>query len=286
MFESLSNANANDALAGVHFALRRITHRQLLEARSGSSQEALSLDQSSIDTELGLKLIREIERAEQRPLSSLSPEKAHYYKEKLAALAQNITRQTVNYDKKVGLDLLKEWRKEPLTNVSTISLPTPLPLAKVRVLGIYFILLSIGLAYFIYGLWPGVGWDSEISLFLGSVRSVIPPETRLLLLVILIGAFGSCIHAIRSFTWYVGNRQLSDNWFWWFLLQPFMGMALALVFYFVIRSGFLSASANVQDINLFGIAAMSGLTGMFSQQAVQKLDEVFQTLFKREIDRE
>ena len=287
MFEFLSNANANDALAGLHFALRRITHRQLSAAPSVSSQNALTLDHLSVDTELGLKLIREIERAEQRPLTSLSPDKAHYYKEELVTLAQNITKQTFKYDKKVGLSLLKEWREEPLTNVSTMFLPTPLPpvpLTEVWGLGVYLIFLVIGLTYFIYALWPGAAWDSEISLFLGSVRKAIPPETRLLLLAMLIGALGSCIQVIRSFTWYIGNRKLSGNSFWSFLLQPFMGMALSLVFYFVIRGGFLSATARVQDMNIFGIAALSGLTGMFSQQAAEKLAEVFRIVFARETD--
>lgn len=57
-------------------------------------------------------------------------------------------------------------------------------------------------------------------------------------------------------------------------------MSLALVFYFVIRGGFLSTTGGAQDINPYGIAALAGLVGMFSKQATDKLSEVFGTLFR------
>lgn len=57
-------------------------------------------------------------------------------------------------------------------------------------------------------------------------------------------------------------------------------MALALVFYFVIRGGFLTTSGGAKDINPYGIAALAGLVGMFSKQATDKLGEVFGTLFR------
>ena len=57
-------------------------------------------------------------------------------------------------------------------------------------------------------------------------------------------------------------------------------MALALVFYFVIRGGFLTTSGGAKDINPYGIAALAGLVGMFSKQATDKLSEVFGTLFR------
>lgn len=57
-------------------------------------------------------------------------------------------------------------------------------------------------------------------------------------------------------------------------------MSLALVFYFVIRGGFLTTSGGAKDINPYGIAALAGLVGMFSKQATDKLSEVFGTLFR------
>lgn len=112
------------------------------------------------------------------------------------------------------------------------------------------------------------------------------PEVRLLLIVMLAGALGSFIHAATSFTSYVGNRKLAASWTWWYLLRPFIGMSLALVFYFVVRGGFISPQAGGEDLNPFGIAALAGLVGMFSKQAIDKLNEVFTTMFGSKGDEE
>jgi hypothetical protein len=56
-------------------------------------------------------------------------------------------------------------------------------------------------------------------------------------------------------------------------------MALALIFYFAIRGGFIAPSAGASDMNPYGIAAMAALVGMFSKQATDKLNEVFTSLF-------
>ena len=118
-----------------------------------------------------------------------------------------------------------------------------------------------------------------VTLFRGWLVLNHSVEVRLLLIALLAGALGSYIHAATSFADYVGNRKLSGNWVWWYLLRPFIGMTLALIFYFVVRGGFISPSAGGADMNPFGIAAMAGLVGMFSKQAIDKLDEVFTSLF-------
>ena len=70
------------------------------------------------------------------------------------------------------------------------------------------------------------------------------------------------------------------------MLRPFIGMMLALLFYFVFRGGFVTAGVNqggdaaASFINPFGVAALAGLVGMFSKVAADKLNEVFTTLFK------
>lgn len=111
-------------------------------------------------------------------------------------------------------------------------------------------------------------------------------EVRLILMVLLAGAIGSYIHASSSFVDYLGNRTLISSWVWWYLLRPFIGMMLALLFYFVFRGGFITAGATsdagaaANFINPFGVAALAGLVGMFSKVATDKLNEVFTTLFR------
>jgi hypothetical protein len=59
-------------------------------------------------------------------------------------------------------------------------------------------------------------------------------------------------------------------------------MALALIFYFVVRGGLLSTGAAASDMSAFGVAAVAGLAGMFSKQATDKLRELFDNLFRTE----
>jgi len=106
-------------------------------------------------------------------------------------------------------------------------------------------------------------------------------EVQLLILVLVAGALGSYVHAIQSFVDFSGNGTLRASWFWWYLSRPFLGGALALVFYAALRGGFLaSASADARSVNAFGVVAMAALVGMFSDKATLKLSEVFDTLFK------
>jgi hypothetical protein len=111
-------------------------------------------------------------------------------------------------------------------------------------------------------------------------------EVRLILLVLLVGAIGSYVHSASSIVDYLGNRTFISSWVWWYLLRPFIGMMLALIFYFVFRGGFITGGVNpsgedaAKFINPFGIAALAGLVGMFSKVASDKLNEVFSTLFR------
>jgi CBS domain-containing protein len=107
-------------------------------------------------------------------------------------------------------------------------------------------------------------------------------EIRLFLLVILAAGVGSYIHAATSFATYVGNKSFVASWTWWYLLRPFIGVALALVFYFVIRGGLLSVQSDPADFSPYGIAAVAGMVGIFSKQATDKLEEVFTNLFRTE----
>lgn len=105
-------------------------------------------------------------------------------------------------------------------------------------------------------------------------------DQRLILLVMVAGALGSFVHIATSFADFVGNEKFIRSWAWWYLLKPFTSMALATVFYLVIRGGLLAPAADGGTINLYGIVSMAAMVGMFSKQATTKLSEVFDTLFK------
>ena len=160
-------------------------------------------------------------------------------------------------------------------------------------LGVALIALALLLAYLFLELWPAgladnaKGGDlSTVSLFGNLIVFPIALDVKLILIVMVAGGLGGLIHTATSFSDYVGNEALNSSWMWWYILRPFIAMILALIFYVVIRAGFLSLSAgtNSANVNPYAITALAGLVGMFSKQATDKLNEIFNTLFKLEPD--
>ena len=146
--------------------------------------------------------------------------------------------------------------------------------------GAYFAILSILILHVLIVVWPGAdGADSRRVLF-GFIKLAGGGEVGLILIAALCGALGSLVHAMTSFTSYVGNRRFVSTWVLWFILRPFIGMPLALIFYFVVRGGFFTLAADTNAVSPFGIAGVAGLVGMFSKQAIDKLRELFEQLFK------
>jgi hypothetical protein len=111
-------------------------------------------------------------------------------------------------------------------------------------------------------------------------RVWMPRELSYLVLAMLLGGLGSFLQAARSFADFAGNRTLVASWAWWYTVQPFVGATLALFFYLVIRGGLLSGAASAADLSPHAVAAVSGLVGMFSKQASDKLNEIFSLLLK------
>ena len=157
--------------------------------------------------------------------------------------------------------------------------------------GLFLLIVGGLLVYLLVALWPAVhaattdavptasskAEATTISVFGGSYSP--EPEVTLILLVAVLSALGSYIHAAQSFVDYAGNRRLVVSWIWWYIFRIFIGIALAEIFYFAIRAGFFGTDTPTADINAYGIAAISGLVGLFSKQATDKLKEVFETLF-------
>jgi hypothetical protein len=108
-------------------------------------------------------------------------------------------------------------------------------------------------------------------------------DVILLLLVVGAGLLGSFVQSATSLVSYVGNRTFRSRWTMWYLLRAPIGVALALIIYLVLRGGLLQANIAVAGVvNPYGVAAFAGLAAMFSKQAIDKLGEVFTTMFRTE----
>lgn len=166
----------------------------------------------------------------------------------------------------------------------------------------YLSVLFFLLAHFLYVLWPPVSTadtqvpaasietgvpatdqadpeeaDEEASFeFLwGSIDFKASAEEQFLLLVMVVAAIGSYVPTAMSLAGFWGNRSFRQRWVPWYLLRAPIGVALGLVFYFVIRGGLLTGESSITDANPFGILAIAAMAGMFSHEAAEKLKQVF-----------
>ncbi len=157
--------------------------------------------------------------------------------------------------------------------------PTSLPMStQVRLLlGFYLLGLLIVLLYLLITTWPEMGEATSLSIF--GLR--LGREGRILFLVSFAGGLGACIHGATSFIYFCGKGQLFRSWGWWYIFRPFIGAGLAAIVYAALRGSLLTARMNPEDMNIFGVVAIAGLSGMFSKQAVEKLRQIFDVLLAK-----
>ncbi len=171
----------------------------------------------------------------------------------------------------------------------------------INLMGICYLLVALFLFYLLITAWPVqefvAGKPTTFKVFnIFGIWCHWAPDRHMLFLVMVAGALGSLTHTWTSFGDYVGNRELSTNWIWFLVLRIPIGMALAVLFYFIIRGGLLiptaqaPSNANAPDataaLNPYSIAAFSALAGMFSKQATDKLAAVFDVVFTKNSERE
>jgi hypothetical protein len=105
------------------------------------------------------------------------------------------------------------------------------------------------------------------------------PTRLLMAFVMIMGALGSYVHAASSFVSFTGNEQFKSSWKWWYFMRPLIGAALAVIGYFLLGGGYISAIAT-DTSNLLKIGVMAGLIGLYEEQACVKIGEIFDALFK------
>jgi len=176
-------------------------------------------------------------------------------------------------------------------------------------MGVWYLVFTVIFFYLLVAAWPVL---TETKSGQEVIRHFKPfnilgwwcfwaPDRQMLFTVMMAGALGSLAHSLTSFGDYVGNRELSSNWIWFFVLRIPIGIAIAVLFYFIIRGGLIIPTVQVQSpalssnpsqatlyVNPYSIAAFSALAGMFSRQATDKLAAVFDVVFamKKPVERE
>jgi hypothetical protein len=64
-------------------------------------------------------------------------------------------------------------------------------------------------------------------------------------------------------------------------MRPLVASGLGLGFYLIIRGGFFSPQADVQQTSPFSFVGIAILVGLFTDQAVAKLGEIADAVFSR-----
>ena len=148
----------------------------------------------------------------------------------------------------------------------------------ILVFELYFLALSIAAMYALWTIWPYSMAPPAVRVFgfLLDFRGDL--DARLLLVALLSGLLGALVHATTSLATFLGNRSFYGSWIPWYVFRPVIGMTLGLLFYLIVRGGIVSASG-ANAINPFGVAAISGLAGLFSKQTVDKLRDIFEHAF-------
>lgn len=148
-------------------------------------------------------------------------------------------------------------------------------------LGILLLINPLIFAALIVLFWPVPAGDTVASLS----GATLPIQVYFLLIVMIAGALGGSLNSARNYAVFKGSGKYTGTWTWWYIMNPVVGMGLGLLLYLVLQAGLFSASlqnsdAALKNANPAGFAAFAALAGMFAKKAIDKLEEIFDTILK------
>jgi hypothetical protein len=120
--------------------------------------------------------------------------------------------------------------------------------------------------------------NHHVNLLWGAYAANLNKSSGLLMLALLMGAIGGYTFALSSLVNDITQHEYYARKGWFYALRPMIGAALGLMLYFAFRAGFANSSADASTastIDPYGVALVSGLAGLYSQQALDKLQTVF-----------
>jgi hypothetical protein len=176
-----------------------------------------------------------------------------------------------------GLILTKQYRQ------------TSDDLVWARVVAVYSAAVLVASASLLAALWPSSAADLvpagprliRVRLpFYSFGPYSVGPEALLLYIVVLGGIIGAAVFSLYALSTHVSaNRDFDQLWTAWYVIRPFLGGGLAVVVYAAVRAGFFAAGTGVSDVSVVGVATISFLVGLFTDNAMSKIHSVADTLF-------
>ena len=162
----------------------------------------------------------------------------------------------------------------------------PVGVAGILILGLLLAGASLLALYSLWRFWPAAPSAAGISpatarfSYFGWHLS-LPGYQQFFVIAAIAGALGGLLHSLRSLSSYVGERYLFRSWLLYYALLPVVGAILATLVYVLLRAGLLPGETASSQPNPYGIAAIAGLVGLFSGQAAEKLEAVFDLIFTK-----
>jgi hypothetical protein len=207
---------------------------------------------------LGSKIIREIERKERAALGELSESRATDYKQQLYKIVQRLSGLDSGALQQ-GREILAEWRRNPTLGIGTSSIARTLPISGLVFFGLYLATLVI-IPMLMLALW----WRDD--LLSGRDLIFIASAT---------GSLGANIAALSSFVASFRTRLWTAAQLLWYLKLPLSGAGLGVI----VATAWLGITAPSVRTS-YQLAAVCGIVGLFADQALRKIHEVAQTLFR------
>jgi len=96
-----------------------------------------------------------------------------------------------------------------------------------------------------------------------------------------VGSSMGALHALASLGVRAGNRNLNASWTTFYFVRPLTGAGVAVMTYLVLASGI----GGFEVTKPMALLAWAALAGLYSEQALTKLRDVFLTLLRPDSDR-
>lgn len=102
----------------------------------------------------------------------------------------------------------------------------------------------------------------------------------LFLAVLATGMIGGAVYSLRAHTVHIAVGNYQASWWQWNVTRPFLSGALAILFFFLVRAGFVE-NGQASSLRPEGFIAIAGLVGLFTDQAWSKIRQVADAMFAR-----
>jgi hypothetical protein len=150
------------------------------------------------------------------------------------------------------------------------------PSPETVLVGVWLLIANAACVIALFMALSNPAWLTEV---VGPKHSVVEA-----FIMMFAAGIGSNVSTILAYLQHAsGDRDFHRRWIPWYVGRPLMGILLGLIFYFVLKGGLwaMTPSGQITDeLNSLSLAAFGALVGLFSKNAIEKLREIFNSLFR------